>query len=113
MRILFIPSLLLLILSLSGCGNDPQAPAVTNLEKERDRWAAEGWAFVETFGPATENAAYAFHLSSETAKSITAIASTSGVRTNKIYHQTNAVYLLVSMQDPSGDTFALVFSKPK
>ena len=83
------------------------------LEAEKERWTGQGWSYVETFGASAADATYASHMSSPTARLLTAFASDSGVRTNKIYAQTNGLYLVVSMQRPSGDTFALVFTKPK
>jgi PBP1b-binding outer membrane lipoprotein LpoB len=94
---------------LAGCSNQ-QASTV---ESEKQKWSREGWKYFETFGAPANDAVDVSQMSSTTARSVTAFASVSGVSTNHIYHQTNALYLVVTMQRPSGDTFALVFEKPK
>jgi hypothetical protein len=105
--------LLIALLSVVGCNRAPQSPTASGLEQEKQRWTGEGWNLVETFGSGSADAVYVTHMSSPTARSVTAFASAAGERTNKVYQQTSALYLVVSMQRPSGDTFALVFTKPK
>ena len=96
-----------------GCSRTEQPSMTSGLENEKQRWTVQGWSYVETFGVSSRDAVYASHMSSPTARSLTAFASAGGVRTNQVYPQTNALYLVVSMQRPSGDTFALVFTKAK
>jgi hypothetical protein len=105
--------LLLALLSVVGCNRAPHSTAALGLEQEKQRWTSQGWSFTETFGSGSADGAYVSHMSSPTARSVTAFASASGTRTSKVYQQTNALYLVVSMLRPSGDTFALVFTKPK
>lgn len=108
-----VQPLFFVMLFAFGCGRSPQPVAASGPETEKQRWTAEGWSFVETFGSAADDAVYITHMSSPTARSVTAYASAAGEQTNQVYQQTNALYLVVSMQRPSGDTFALVFSKTK
>ena len=96
---------------LLGCGSDQRAASV--IEEESNRWTTEGWSYLETFGRPSDDAVAASHMSSGTARQITAFARTDGVTTNQIYAQTQSLYLVVSMQRPTGDAFALVFTKPK
>jgi hypothetical protein len=99
------------VLVLLGCGSNQKAASV--VESEKSRWTAEGWSYLETFGRPSDDAVAASHMSSGTARQITAFARTDGAATNRIYAQTQSLYLVVSMQRPTGDAFALVFSKPK
>jgi len=105
--------LLAAMLSVVACDRSQQASTTSSFEAEKRRWTVEGWSYVETIGTPANDATYITHISSETARSVTAFASAGGVRTNKVYAQTNALYLVVSMQRPSGDAFALVFTRPK
>ncbi len=113
----YIQILLLALLFLVGCDRNAKsgnpASVETGLAKEKRRWSAEGWSFLETVGTASTDGQYLIHMSSPTARNLTAHASSSGVRTNKVYVQTNALFLIVTMGQSSGDTFALVFTKPK
>jgi hypothetical protein len=113
MRSHHIQCLVLVLLLAFGCGRKPQSPAASGTEQEKQRWIAQGWSYVEAFGTPSDDATYASHMSSPTARSVTAFASAAGGRTNKVYEQTSTLYLVVTMQRPSGDTFTLVFSKPK
>jgi hypothetical protein len=100
-----------------GCNPSTQSEQsvkpIHNIESEKQRWTAEGWSFLETFGDISTDGLYLGHMSSSTAQSITAFASHNGTRSEKAYAQTNALFLVVSMEKPSGDTFALIFTKPK
>ena len=95
---------------LFGCSSRQQTFGV---EDEKKRWTAEGWTYLETFGRPAEDTVMVAHMSSATAREITAFARTDGVATNQVYAQTQSLYLVVSMQRPTGDAFALVFTKPK
>ncbi len=92
-----------------GCGSRQNF----SVASEKQKWAAEGWTYVETFGTPADDAVLVTNLSSTTAKAISAFASTQGKSTSKEYTQDNAFYLVVSMQRPSGEAFALVFTKPR
>lgn len=100
----------LVLLVLCGCGSRQQTFGV---EDEKKRWIAEGWSYLETFGRPAEDTVIVAHTSSATAREITAFARTDGAATNRVYAQTQSLYLVVSMQRPTGDAFALVFTKPK
>jgi hypothetical protein len=94
---------------LAGCSNQQ----ASTIENEKQRRSQEGWKNFETVGTPADDAIYVSQMSSTTARSVAAFASVRGVSTNHFYQQTNALYLVVTMQRPSGDTFALVFEKPK
>jgi hypothetical protein len=94
---------------LAGCSNQQ----ASTIENEKQRWTREGWKYFETFGAPANDAVYMSQMSSTTARSVAAFVSVSGVSTNHIYQQTNTLYLVVTMQRQSGDTFALIFEKPK
>jgi len=82
-------------------------------------YATEGWKFLEVVGDLTTDALPVAHFSSMTEQRITATALRNGRRLKKVYVQTDRLFLTVTMQRPTGagcrdgDTFSLVFSKPK
>jgi hypothetical protein len=98
------------LLGLLGCSSRQQTSGV---EDQKKQWVAEGWSYLETFGRPAEDAVMVAYSSSATARKTTAFARTDGVATNHAYTQTQSLYLVVSIQRPGGDAFALVFTKPK
>lgn len=102
--------MLVILISLVALGCVQQ---VSDAEKAKRKWEAEGWAFLEAVGiedPAAEEVAFD---SSETARSITAFAFDGSERRKKEYLQTDSRYLVVTMGSRSGATYSLVFRKPK
>ncbi len=92
-----------------GCGRHPSSP----LEKEKQRWTRDGWQYVETVGKTADDARYLAHVSSPSARAVTAFATAGGETTHRVYSQTGSLYLVVTLQRPSGETFALVFERAK
>jgi hypothetical protein len=97
------------LLFLVGCGRQQ----TFGVEDEKKRWEADGWTYHETFGRPTEDSVVVFNASSDTAQQTSAFARTDGTLTNRVYMQTNSIYLVVTMERTNGDQFALVFTKPK
>lgn len=108
---LFTPILSLVgaLLILSVCAGRAQKFGVSD---ERKRWEAEGWTYLQTFGRPAEDTIMVFNASADWAPEATAFALTDGVLTNRVFPQTNKIYLVVCMQRPNGDYFSLVFTKP-
>jgi hypothetical protein len=98
------------LLLLSGCSGHQQK---FRIEDEKKRCEAQGWTYLETFGRPAQDTVMVFDGSFDTAREATAFARTDGMLTKRAYTQTNSIYLVVSMQRPNGDAFALVFTKPK
>src|SRR5688572_20865930 len=88
-----------------GCGSRQQTFGV---EDEKKRWVAEGWTYHETLGRAAEDTIMVGNFSSESDREIKAFARTDGIQTNKVYTQTQSLYLVVSMLRSNGDAFALI-----
>ena len=99
---------LLFTVFVFGCSHHSSA-----IEAQKQEWSQKGWKYLETFGTPADDAAYAAFVDSRTADSLTAYAYSGSTSTNHIYEQTNALYLVVTMQRPNGDTFDLIFEKPK
>lgn len=97
-------------LLLLSCGQRQQTFGV---DDEKKRWTAEGWTYFETLGVSAEDTVMVTHMSGKTAREVTAFARIDGILTNRVYAQTQSLYLVVAMQRPTGDYFALVFTKPK
>jgi hypothetical protein len=107
-KLIILLSGLLLCGLTFGCSRHLSA-----IEGQKHQWTQEGWNYFETFGKPADDAVYTAQMDSSTARSVSAFASSGGVSTNRIYEQTNQLYLVVTMQRPNGDTFALVFERPK
>jgi len=105
-----IISVAALALILSGCGGHQETFGISD---EKKRWEAQGWTYFETFGRPAEDTVLVFDGNADTANRVTAFARTDGILTNRVYAQSNSIYLVVAMQRPNGDTFSLVFTKPK
>jgi hypothetical protein len=99
---------LLITVFVFGCSHHS-----STIEAQKQEWSQEGWKYLETFGHPADDAAYSTFVDSKTADSLTAYAYSGNTSTNHIYEQTNALYLIVTMQRSNGDTFALIFEKPK
>src|SRR5882724_3740992 len=109
-----------LLISLSvicftfGCaGHSSGVKSGVGVESEKQKWVQLGWSYVETVGAPADDAKYAYQLTSPTARTVTAFASSGNSSTSRSYDQRASLYLIVTMQRPGGDTFALVFERPK
>ena len=100
---------ILLTVAFIGCTSHTKF----RVDDEMALWKSKGWTYLETFGDASNDVVMVSNFSSDNAKKVTAFARISGVATNKVYEQTDTLYLVVSVQEKSGDAFALIFTKPK
>jgi hypothetical protein len=104
-------SLAFAILLLIGCSRGVTADA--GIEAAKKKWQAAGWIFHEEFGTAVAGAEEVSSMSSTTARSVSAFSFDGAERKQKEYSQSEHLYLVVTMADNSGKTYALVFRKEK
>jgi hypothetical protein len=97
-----------------GCASQSSGvKSVSCVESEKQKWVQLGWRYLETVGTPAGDAKYAFQLTSPTARTVTAFASAGNSSTSRTFDQRASLCLIVTMQRPGGDTFALVFERPK
>lgn len=109
-RFLILILLLATACFMPGCGKGPQT---SDVQAEKEIWRQQGWTYLETFGRPDDDAVEITFMTSDTADKITAFACTNNVQVSRDYVQTNRIYLVASMGQTNGDTFSLVFTKPK
>ena len=79
---------------------------------EIGKWTSEGWAYEETVGDEIPGATAAVHLASDTARIVTACATTpQGEVLRKRFPQDQRRFLIVTMDGEERGTYCLVFSK--
>lgn len=98
--------LLILCLGLAGCGGSPVA-------KERARVEAAGWTFHEVVGKERSNVEPFTWLEAATARKLTVGIQDEGRRVERVYDQDQWLYHASLFSQSSGESFALVFRKPK
>lgn len=103
----------LLAMLVLQCGCAPRSPAGGSDDAEKKKWENAGWTFLEVVGTQVGNAEYASHISSDTARSVSAFAFDGSQRLQREYIQTDRLYLIVTMAERSGKTYALVFQKER
>ena len=104
----FLLFLLLPLILTVGC-----AKQLSDTERVKHERSSDGWIFLEVVGVPDPNAKEVAHLSSKTARSISAFAFDGAQRTQKEFNQSDSLYLVITMGTESGKTHALVFQKPK
>ena len=102
-----LPILMLCIFAVAACGSK------SALEKERSKVEGEGWVFVEVVGKERSNAELFTWMESETAKDIGVGIVEDGKQKEKRYPQDAWLYHASIFTSSSGESFALVFRKPK
>jgi hypothetical protein len=93
---------------LVGCARGSSADEV-----EKKKWQDAGWSFQEVVGTPVSGAESVSHLSSDTARSISAFAFDGSQRSQREYLQTERLYLVVTMSEKSGKTYSLIFTKER
>jgi hypothetical protein len=106
-----LASIVFAIFLLLGCSRSVASD--TGIDAAKKKWQAAGWVFHETFGTAVAGAEEVSFMSSATARSVSAFSFDGAERRQKEYLQSDQFYLVVTMADSSGKTYALVFRKEK
>jgi uncharacterized lipoprotein NlpE involved in copper resistance len=104
-------TLVFAIFLLIGCSRTVAAD--TGVDVAKKKWEADGWVFHEAFGTAIAGAEEVSFMSSSTARSVSAFSFDGVERKQKEYRQSDQLYLVVTMADRSGKSYALVFRKEK
>jgi len=101
------PVLILCAFALAACGSK------SAIEKERFKVESEGWALVEVIGKERSYAELLTWMESKTAKDLGVGIVEDGKPVEKRYLQDAWLYHASIFTGSSGDSFALVFRKPK
>lgn len=95
----------------TSCSNRTELGAY-DLNALTTEMATDGWRYLETHGEEGK-AAGEFRAQAATARTIAANWMTNGKREEKVYTQSNDLFLIVSIVKGNGDVFAIVYTKPK
>ncbi len=96
----------------ASCSKAGQSEGAFDLPALVSKMEQGGWSYLETLGVPGKSEAETM-LAAKTSRTVTAFWVTKGVREQKIYQQTDTLYAVIAHQKPEGDTFSVVFKRPK
>jgi hypothetical protein len=98
--------LILLLLAFSGCARNPVEWATSKAQ-------GEGWTFFESVGLEVQDAKFSTWIDSPNSRILSVEIVEHGRRAGREFRQKTWIYHAAIFVEPSGDSFALVFRKPK